>query len=949
MGQKQHSYEDDYSDNKYSEEKEDNNEKENKNDKDSDNNNNNEEDDNNSEEYYSYDNIIKNLNHMNLTEQKVKDNYEFYKLNYEKLIKINKIITNVKIANLYNITPFEMLAKLVPEEELKNLPPEYDTSDNKKEIFNEAPINPEYVVPSKWEGLFDLEISDKVIDKLYIALQIKKIAKFYSQWKRGKYEIWEKKIHEYDYKIYESEMKTFINSQKNDILEKLNLMNLSEQDIEDNFWFYKNNLKKLVKINEMINNIESSNFNDLSPQEVLAKIVPENELKNINSANVPTEWKDLFKLETSDEVLDYLYIESKILMLVTEFSSLKNENIDKWLSLIDINNYQKYEEELEEKKQKELSHKNILNQLKSLEYFNKTEEEIKRYNIDFLCDNLERLIKTDNTIKTAKIGNLYYLTPGEAYRKVTGDSPDHLKLPKRWEDLFDLTIPESKIDILYATTKNYIKNKEFEKNRIESNLADEKNHLALEFQERNDNNNKIIDKNNLIEELKKLRYFKVKEKEIKKNIEYYLDNFEEIKKIDTIIKYAKKAKVYDKTPEDFIKEERGTDYSFPKKWEDLFKLDNEKWKIDMLYNSLAKKIESKNQRKAQIREKKWTTIDELKKLKYFEFKESKIKENIGFYIDHLDEFKKIDEILIMGHEVYNIRNSTPMEIYKKSYVIDGDISFPKKWTNLFKLNWTTNKLNELYIATKIEKLKYYLSEFKLESYLDYKYYDSNIRVDNYKYYEEEFNKYFENYKRLRKMEENVSYISSYIDEFYSGNDKKTIKDHIEYLKEKNLNAKSDLDRFDIYEQEFERVNSQIVKKRDEYWEEKKRIWREEEREREEEERRERRQRERERENGNYSSNYNSSSSSNNSDFKKSYVKLCRYCKNKCLYCKSDNKGSSKAFGLHNKCQTDSCFICGTSKRSDDIMERQSSYLCKSCYNSHKLDFTKCLSCQKGFK
>lgn len=744
-------------------------------------------------------------------------------------------------------------------------------------------------------------------------------------------------------------MKTFINSQKNDILEKLNLMNLSEQDIEDNFWFYKNNLKKLVKINEMINNIESSNFNDLSPQEVLAKIVPENELKNINSANVPTEWKDLFKLETSDEVLDYLYIESKILMLVTEFSSLKNENIDTWLSLIDKNNYQKYEEELEEKKQKELSHKNILNQLKSLEYFNKTEEEIKRYNIDFLCDNLERLIKTDNTIKTAKIGNLYYLTPGEAYRKVTGDSPDHLKLPKRWEDLFDLTIPESKIDILYATTKNYIKNKEFEKNRIESNLADEKNHLALEFQERNDNNNKIIDKNNLIEELKKLRYFKVKEKEIKKNIEYYLDNFEEIKKIDTIIKYAKKAKVYDKTPEDFIKEERGTDYSFPKKWEDLFKLDNEKWKIDMLYNSLAKKIESQNQRKAQIREKKWTTIDELKKLKYFEFKESKIKENIGFYIDHLDEFKKIDEILIMGHEVYNIRNSTPMEIYKKSYVIDGDISFPKKWTNLFKLNWTTNKLNELYIATKIEKLKYYLSEFKLESYLDYKYYDSNIRVDNYKYYEEEFNKYFENYKRLRKMEENVSYISSYIDEFYSGNDKKTIKDHIEYLKEKNLNAKSDLDRFDIYEREFERVNSQIVKKRDEYWEEKKRIWREEEREREEEERRERRQRERERENGNYSSNYNSSSSSNNSDLKKSYVKLCRYCKNKCLYCKSDNKGTSKAFGLHNKCQTDSCFICGTSKRSDDIMERQSSYLCKSCYNSHKLDFTKCLSCQKGFK
>ena len=32
-------------------------------------------------------------------------------------------------------------------------------------------------------------------------------------------------------------------------------------------------------------------------------------------------------------------------------------------------------------------------------------------------------------IKYAKIGNLYYLTPSEAYRKVTGDNPDHLNLP----------------------------------------------------------------------------------------------------------------------------------------------------------------------------------------------------------------------------------------------------------------------------------------------------------------------------------------------------------------------------------------------------------------------------------------------------------------------------------------------------------------------------------------
>ena len=81
--------------------------------------------------------------------------------------------------------------------------------------------------------------------------------------------------------------------------------------------------------------------------------------------------------------------------------------------------------------------------------------------------------------------------------------------------------------------------------------------------------------------------------------------------------------------------------------------------------------------------------------------------------------------------------------------------------------------------------------------------------------------------------------------------------------------------------------------------------------------RERREEERERrnmENRNYNnrSNNSSSSSSNNSDLKKSYLKLCRYCKNSCVSCKKEIKGSEmragKAFGLHNKCQINSCYI-----------------------------------------
>ena len=122
---------DDHSDNKYEKKKVDDD------DKDFDSNNEEEEDD-----LYTYEYIKKKLRHMNLTEQEVEDNYDFYKTNLEKLEKINKIITNVKVSNLYNLTPFQIVEKILPKNELKNLPSDYDSSDNKEEIWNEAPTNP---------------------------------------------------------------------------------------------------------------------------------------------------------------------------------------------------------------------------------------------------------------------------------------------------------------------------------------------------------------------------------------------------------------------------------------------------------------------------------------------------------------------------------------------------------------------------------------------------------------------------------------------------------------------------------------------------------------------------------------------------------------------------------------------------------------------------------------
>ena len=176
-----------------------------------------------------------------------------------------------------------------------------------------------------------------------------------------------------------------------------------------------------------------------------------------------------------------------------------------------------------------------------------------------------------------------------------------------------------------------------------------------------------------------------------------MNNFDEIKKVNCIIQNAKQLKIYNQSPADFVKEERGIYSSFPSKWEDLFNLKISKSNIDLLYYMLSTSV------------KKETTINELKKLKKFKFNESKINKNIGFYIDHLKEIKKIDEILIMAFDVDDIKCKTPLTIYKKNYEVDCNLSFPKDWNDLFKLEWSTFKLNELYISTKIERIKYYLS------------------------------------------------------------------------------------------------------------------------------------------------------------------------------------------------------------------------------------------------
>jgi len=96
------------------------------------------------------------LNHMNISLNEIQENYKWYKYNYSNLLKINKIISNIKFANLYHLTPKEIMSKLLGSEENN------------------------YTLPHTWEELFNLETSIVAVDKLYIQSEIERVIKNYA-------------------------------------------------------------------------------------------------------------------------------------------------------------------------------------------------------------------------------------------------------------------------------------------------------------------------------------------------------------------------------------------------------------------------------------------------------------------------------------------------------------------------------------------------------------------------------------------------------------------------------------------------------------------------------------------------------------------------------------------------------------------------------------------------
>ena len=154
-------------------------------------------DENDINEYTEYtssigEKIIKALDKMNLSSEQVQENFDFYKKNFAKLLKINKLVSNIKKAELSNFKPRDILVRLVPESDTYDKKildsPEYGELERlTKELLNDYEILPEYALPEKWEELFKLENHNTAIEKLLIQSEIERIIKEYGEFSKNNY------------------------------------------------------------------------------------------------------------------------------------------------------------------------------------------------------------------------------------------------------------------------------------------------------------------------------------------------------------------------------------------------------------------------------------------------------------------------------------------------------------------------------------------------------------------------------------------------------------------------------------------------------------------------------------------------------------------------------------------------------------------------------------------
>ena len=503
----------------------------------------------------------------------------------------------------------------------------------------------------------------------------------------------------------------------------------------------------------------------------------------------------------------------------------------------------------------------------------------------------------------------YYATQEEKDKYNEAPICPEYTLPPTWEELFTLKYSNKAINKLYIQSeiervaKNYadLMKESFEKWEMIINQNNYKDYDKDYEEQTGKLKIEKKDENNIIKEIKSLEYFKVDEKEIKSNIEYYTKNIDELKKINIIICKAKEGGIYDLTIQEAIKKvypDNPNHFNFQGKWEDLFNLQCPKYKTDFLM--------------------------ELTKhnLIYGDKNNEEINDNIKN-----DEYNKlIDIIFDKAKEGNLIKKSNPREIISKinNFV---NIYIPYEWEELREYNGEIYALEMLLKAIEIEILKNKYSETDKKK--NYDYYDELIGEDNY----EKYKVYYNEFKIKCDFLGNVNKIISYIeknDSYISDDDVKDVKDFknltFDCLSE-DLSISTILD----YEKKFTKIKEKI-----EYQKNKNR---------------------KKNSYNNYNSynnsSYNSGSSNNSGsskkdDRKKYNLNICQNCKNTCIGCSNKLKGGEgigKGFHIHKNCQTSSCYFCG---KTSNVKERETVYLCKSCYHSNKFDVSLCIECHQSF-
>ena len=359
----------------------------------------------------------------------------------------------------------------------------------------------------------------------------------------------------------------------------LNKMNLSIDEVKEKFDFYKNSYDKLLKINKIITNIKSANLYDSSPKNILFKIVPLSEIKTDNpdygplekktkellgeptvlpEYTLPSTWEELFKLQSSEIAINKLYIQSKIERIIKDYAEMKGDSIETLKTKINQNNYETYEEELKEQ-----------------------------------FDNKIRLI-----IQKVKNLNIYNYSPFDVIRKNYPEYPKYSDYPKKWENLFKLEGENDKIDYLIEVIDYVDRNKErLERERQERLVREMQRRMEEKEEEekriKQEKEERIQNEKDIIKKMKKLKALSIGVDKIKKNYQYYIDNYETFKVINEILSLVKKEEIKE-TPRKIFSmayEYNGCDLD---KWKDLIKLDYNKDVIDKLLKSVRLRIAKKD-------------------------------------------------------------------------------------------------------------------------------------------------------------------------------------------------------------------------------------------------------------------------------------------------------------------------------------------------------------------